>query len=96
MTRINFELSQQISKAIKTRGGRYLEVVNQCNTMKNGATTVIVLAAGDKSLFNECKFYFNAMGRSSVYLGKITNVSKILSFLRNHQLRVNIQSHHLS
>ena len=33
--------------------------------------TLIILAAGDRSLFDECQSCFEAMGKNSFYLGEV-------------------------
>lgn len=39
--------------------------------------TLIILAAGERSLFEECQTCFEAMGKNSFYLGDVGNASKM-------------------
>lgn len=38
---------------------------------------MIILAAGERSLFEECQTCFEAMGKNSFYLGDVGNASKM-------------------
>lgn len=39
--------------------------------------TLIILAAGEQTLFEECQTCFEAMGKNSFYLGDVGNASKM-------------------
>lgn len=39
--------------------------------------TLIILAAGERTLFEECQTCFEAMGKNSFYLGDVGNASKM-------------------
>lgn len=77
MTGIDAETSQDIADAINTKGGRYLEAQVQGSKTQAEDGTLIVLAAGDKSLFDDCQSCFMAMGKHSFYLGEVGNASKM-------------------
>lgn len=53
------------------RGGRYLESQIQGSKAQAEEGSLIVLAAGDKSLFDDSQTCFQAMGKSSFYLGTV-------------------------
>ncbi|XP_076340319.1 uncharacterized protein LOC143240936 isoform X2 [Tachypleus tridentatus] len=76
MTSIDSESSQDIAEAIQLRGGRYLEapVLGSKKPAEEG--NLIILAAGEKSLFEDCASCFRAMGKQSFFLGDIGNASK--------------------
>lgn len=38
---------------------------------------MIILAAGERTLFDECQTCFEAMGRNSFYLGDVGHASKM-------------------
>lgn len=38
---------------------------------------MIILAAGERTLFEECQTCFEAMGKNSFYLGDVGNASKM-------------------
>lgn len=44
--------------------------------------TLVVLAAGERSLFDECQTCFEAMGRNSFFLGDVGNASKMYLILQ--------------
>lgn len=52
---------------------------HQIQGSKNQAEegTLIILAAGERSLFEECQTCFEAMGKNSFYLGEVGNASKM-------------------
>jgi len=52
------------------RGGRYLEAMVQGSKADAEGGQLICLAAGDKTLFNDCKSSFCAIAEKSIYLGK--------------------------
>lgn len=77
MTGIDAETSQDISEAITSKGGRYLEAQVQGSKCQSEEGTLVILAAGDRSLFDDCQSCFQAMGKSSFYLGEVGNASKM-------------------
>ncbi|XP_063987731.1 cytokine-like nuclear factor N-PAC [Diachasmimorpha longicaudata] len=77
MTGIDAETSQDIAEAINTKGGRYLEAQVQGSKTHAQEGTLVILAAGDRSLFDECQSCFEAMGKNSFYLGEVGNASKM-------------------
>ncbi|XP_066999314.2 cytokine-like nuclear factor N-PAC isoform X2 [Anabrus simplex] len=77
MTGIDAETSQDIAEAINAKGGRYLEAQVQGSKIQAEQGTLVILAAGDRSLFDECQSCFKAMGKNSFYLGEVGNASKM-------------------
>lgn len=77
MTSIDAETSNDIADAIISKGGRYLEAQIQGSKNQAEEGTLIILAAGDRSLFDECQTCFEAMGKNSFYLGEVGNASKM-------------------
>jgi len=77
MTGIDAETSQDIAEAINNRGGRYLEAQVQGSKVQAEEGTLVILAAGDRSLFDDCQSCFQAMGKNSFYLGEVGNASKM-------------------
>lgn len=51
------------------KGGRYLEAQVQGSKTQAEEGTLVILAAGDRSLFDDCQSCFEAMGKNSFYLG---------------------------
>ncbi|XP_071559981.1 cytokine-like nuclear factor N-PAC [Temnothorax nylanderi] len=77
MTGIDAETSQDIAEAINGKGGRYLEAQVQGSKTQAQEGTLVILAAGDRSLFDDCQSCFEAMGKNSFYLGEVGNASKM-------------------
>lgn len=70
MTGTDAESSQDIADAIASKGGRYLEAQIQGSKSESEEGTLIILAAGDRSLYDDCESAFSAMSTSSFFLGK--------------------------
>ncbi|KAK8734192.1 hypothetical protein OTU49_006052, partial [Cherax quadricarinatus] len=77
MTGIDAETSQDIAEAIGAQGGRYLEAQVQGSKVQAEEGTLVILAAGDRTLFDDCQSCFQAMGKNSFYLGEVGNASKM-------------------
>jgi 3-hydroxyisobutyrate dehydrogenase-like beta-hydroxyacid dehydrogenase len=77
MSTVDVETITDVSEAIITRGGRFLEapVVGSKQLAKDGQ--LVVLAAGDKSLYDDCHSCFQAMGRHMFYLGEMGYAGKM-------------------
>uniref|UniRef100_T1JPD6 3-hydroxyisobutyrate dehydrogenase n=1 Tax=Strigamia maritima TaxID=126957 RepID=T1JPD6_STRMM len=77
MTSVDAETSNDIAEAITARGGRYLEAQLQGSKSQAEEGMLIILAAGDRYLFDDCQTCFQAMGKSSFYLGDVGNAAKM-------------------
>jgi len=57
-------------QAVTTRGGRFLEapVIGSRQPAMNGQ--LLILAAGDRTLFDDCYSCLEAMGRQTFFLGR--------------------------
>lgn len=53
-----------------SRGGRYLETMIQGSKKQAEEGNLICLAAGDRSLFDDCESAFDAIATNSFFLGK--------------------------
>ncbi|CAG4960563.1 unnamed protein product [Colias eurytheme] len=82
MTSIDADTSHDIVEAISGKGGRYLEAQIQGSKTQAEEGTLIILAAGDRTLFDDCQSCFKAMSKNSFYLGDIGNASKMNSVLQ--------------
>lgn len=70
MSSIDPETSNDISEAILSKGGRYLEapmIGNGKEAAEEGELTIV--AAGDRSLYEECSSCFQAMSKQTFFLG---------------------------
>lgn len=86
MSSIDPETSNDISEAVIARGGRYLEapmIANGKKAAEEGDLTIV--AAGDKSLYEDCSSCFQAIGKQTFFLGHTpgcaTRMNLILSML---------------
>jgi len=77
MTGIDADTSQDIAEAISLKGGRYLEAQLQGSKEQSSDGSLVLLVAGDKSLFEDCQSCIQAMGKNSFYLGEVGNASKM-------------------
>lgn len=77
MTGIDPETSQDICEAILSRGGRYLEAMIQGSKADAEEGELICLAAGDMTLFDDCKSSFCAIASKSMYLGDVGAATKM-------------------
>merc|ERR1711994_895884 len=77
MTGIDSDTSQDIAEAISLKGGRYLEAQIQGSKNQAQDGTLVILVAGDRSLFDDCQSCFQAMGKNSFYLGEVGNATKM-------------------
>lgn len=77
MSGIDAESSHDIAEAIYSRGGRYLEVRFQGSRKEAEEGSLVILAAGDRSVYNECESCFNACSNHSIFLGEVGTASKM-------------------
>lgn len=77
LSTIDPETSQDIADAIVAKGGRYLEVQLQGSKPQAEEGELVILAAGDRSLFNDCHSCFRSMARNSFFMGEVGNACKI-------------------
>lgn len=77
MTSIDTETSKDIYESLLMKGVRYLEAQIQGSKAQAEEGTLIILAAGDRSLFEECQTCFEAMGKNSFFLGDVGNATKM-------------------
>lgn len=71
ITGIDAETSQDIAVAVNEKGIRYVEAQVQGSKTQAEEGTLVILAAGDKTLFDDCQSCFTAMGKHSFYLGDV-------------------------
>lgn len=71
MSTIDSQTAQDIGKAVVAHGGRYLEAPVSGSKKPAEDGTLIMLAAGDRGLFDEASEALSVMGKMSVYLGEV-------------------------
>lgn len=83
MTAIDPETSSDISEAILSRGGRYLEVMIQGCKKDAEEGSLICLASGDLSLYDECERPFLAISKQTLFLGKEVGAATKMNLILN-------------
>lgn len=85
MTGVDPETSKDICEIIKNKGGRYLEAQVQGSKTEAEEGSLVILTAGDESLFVECQSCFKAMGKASFFLGEVGYATRVNLIL--HQMK---------
>ncbi len=67
--------SRRIGEAVQTRGGRFLEAPVSGSRQPAEEGKLIILAAGDRSLYDELLPAFSPLSKKSVYLGETGKAS---------------------
>ncbi|XP_028774537.1 glyoxylate/succinic semialdehyde reductase 1 [Neltuma alba] len=77
MSTVDADTSFKISEAITSRGGRFLEgpVSGSKKPAEDGQ--LVILAAGDKALYDEILPAFDVLGKKSFFLGEVGNGAKM-------------------
>lgn len=83
LSSIDSPTSQKLRDLVNEKRGMYLEAP-LCGSSKNAKRgNLLILAAGEESLFKKCKTCFNSMGKKAIYLsadvGTATQTAAILS-----------------
>lgn len=71
MSTVDEETSRKIAEAVRAAGGRFLEAPVSGSKKPAIDGQLIILAAGDESLFEECAAAFDVMGKRSLFLGQV-------------------------
>lgn len=77
MTTIDTDTSKDIESQLSSIGMSYLEAQIQGTKSQAEEGKLILLAAGDKQLFDSCQTCFEAMGRNSFFVGETGNATKM-------------------
>lgn len=89
MTTVDSDTSQDVADAIAAKGGRYLEAQVQGSREEAQEGSLVILCAGDRSLFDDCQSCFQAIAKNAFYFGEVGNASRlnlVLQLLRGVQL----------
>lgn len=76
MSTVDSTTSCTISKAIIEKGARFLEAPVSGSKKPAEDGTLVILAAGDESLYEEIRPAFKVMGKQSFFLGEVGNGAK--------------------
>ena len=77
MSTVDDITSAKIADAVAERGGRFLEAPVTGTKQPAEEGTLVILAAGDESLFAAATPAFKVMGRSALYLGEVGNGTRM-------------------
>ena len=77
LSTVDPEISTKISAAVTSKGGAFLEAPVSGSKQPAEAAQLVILAAGDKGLYDEAIPPFNAMGKKSFFLGEVGNGAKM-------------------
>ncbi|KAK8711781.1 hypothetical protein V6N13_147046 [Hibiscus sabdariffa] len=77
MSTVDSQTSCKISEAITSKGGHFLEAPVSGSKQPAETGQLIILAAGDKALYEEAVPAFNVLGKKSFFLGQTGNGAKM-------------------
>ncbi|XP_059534481.1 cytokine-like nuclear factor N-PAC [Myotis daubentonii] len=68
----------ELAQLIVSRGGRFLEAPVSGNQQQANDGMLVILAAGDRDLYEDCSSCFQAIGKTSFFLGEVGNAAKMM------------------
>ncbi|KAL6338487.1 hypothetical protein AAG906_020583 [Vitis piasezkii] len=77
MSTVDADTSSKISEAITSKGGSFLEAPVSGSKKPAEDGQLVILAAGEKALFDEAIPAFDIMGKKSFFLGQVGNGAKM-------------------
>ncbi|XP_058205467.1 glyoxylate/succinic semialdehyde reductase 1 [Rhododendron vialii] len=77
MSTVDSDTSTKISEAITSKGGYFLEAPVSGSKKPAEDGQLVILAAGEKTLYEEALPAFDVMGKKSFFLGKVGNGAKM-------------------
>ncbi|KAG0553391.1 hypothetical protein M758_12G008600 [Ceratodon purpureus] len=77
MSTVDSGTSSRIAEAVAAKGGDFLEAPVSGSKQPAEMATLIILAAGSKSLFDKVRPAFDAMGKKSFYLNDVGGGAKM-------------------
>lgn len=73
MSTVDAGISRRIATAVTAKGGRFLEAPVSGSKKPAEDGTLIILSAGDRSLYEEAMPGFDKLGKKVLYLGEVGN-----------------------
>ncbi|OMO96860.1 6-phosphogluconate dehydrogenase, NADP-binding protein [Corchorus capsularis] len=77
MSTVDPDTSCKISEAITSKGGHFLEAPVSGSKQPAETGQLVILAAGEKALYEEAIPAFNVLGKKSFFLGQVGNGAKM-------------------
>ncbi|XP_029632500.1 putative oxidoreductase GLYR1 isoform X4 [Salmo trutta] len=71
----------ELSQVISSRGGRFLEAPVAGSQQVSNEGMLVILAAGDRTVYEDCSSCFQAMGKTSFFLGEVGNAARMMLIL---------------
>ncbi|XP_063042915.1 cytokine-like nuclear factor N-PAC isoform X3 [Engraulis encrasicolus] len=81
MSTIDPETVAELSQVITSRGGRFLEAPVSGSQQLSNEGMLVILAAGDRSVYEDCSSCFQAMGKTSFFLGEAGHAARMMLIL---------------
>ncbi|KAL2766507.1 putative oxidoreductase GLYR1 isoform 5 [Daubentonia madagascariensis] len=78
MSTVDADTVAELAQVIVSRGGRFLEAPVSGNQQLSNDGMLVILAAGDRGLYEDCSSCFQAMGKTSFFLGEVGNAAKMM------------------
>ncbi|XP_071975898.1 cytokine-like nuclear factor N-PAC isoform X5 [Engystomops pustulosus] len=78
MSTVDPETVMELAQVIVSRGGRFLEAPVAGNQQLSNDGMLMILAAGDHGVYEDCSSCFQAMGRTSFFLGEVGNAARMM------------------
>ncbi|XP_054436970.1 cytokine-like nuclear factor N-PAC [Pteronotus mesoamericanus] len=77
MSTVDADTAAELAQVIMSRGGRFLEAAVSGNRQLPNNEMLVILAAGDRALYEDCSSCFQAMG-NAFFLGEVGNAAKMM------------------
>uniref|UniRef100_A0A8C5QS78 Cytokine-like nuclear factor N-PAC n=1 Tax=Leptobrachium leishanense TaxID=445787 RepID=A0A8C5QS78_9ANUR len=81
MSTVDAETVVEVAQVIVSRGGRFLEAPVCGNQQLSNDGMLVILAAGDQGVYEDCSSCFQAMGKASFFLGDVGNAARMMLIL---------------
>ncbi|XP_068099586.1 cytokine-like nuclear factor N-PAC isoform X3 [Hyperolius riggenbachi] len=81
MSTVDPETVIELAQVIVSRGGRFLEAPVSGNQQLANDGMLIIVAAGDHGVYEDCSSCFKAMGKTSFFLGEAGNATRMMLIL---------------
>ncbi|XP_032253563.1 putative oxidoreductase GLYR1 isoform X3 [Phoca vitulina] len=78
MSTVDADTVTELAQVAASRGGRFLEAPVSGNQQLSNDGMLVILAAGDRGLYEDCSSCFQAMGKTSFFLGEVGNAAKMM------------------
>ncbi|XP_061568867.1 cytokine-like nuclear factor N-PAC isoform X3 [Cololabis saira] len=81
MSTVDPETINELAQVITSRGGRFLEAPVAGSQQLSNDGMLVILAAGDRTVYEDCSSCFQAMGKTSFFLGEAGNAARMMLIL---------------